>query len=116
VGAANALFINRDLEQVEDFLIKSDRMLLKDTTKFKPKPHTKLSIIMPNEFSIGDIFCKGEFIVAMKMFGGNSGKYSGIIGNRFFSHFIVAFDYENNKVYIKSNSKKVIKTRTANNG
>jgi len=107
LGAPNALFVNRDLEEVEDFVIRSDRMLLKDTTKFKPNPHTKLGIIMPDEFQVGNISCKGEFIVAMKMFGGNSDKYSGIIGNRFFSHFMVAFDYKNNKIYMKPNSDKV---------
>lgn len=107
LGAPNALFVNRDLEEVEDFVSRSDRMLLKDITKFKPNPHTKLGIIMPDQFYIGNISCKGEFIVAMKMFGGNSEKYTGIIGNRFFSHFIVTFDFENNKVCMKPNSDKV---------
>lgn len=107
LGAPNALFVNRDLEEVEDFVSRSDRMLLKDTTKFKPNPHTKLGIIMPDQFYIGNISCKGEFIVAMKMFGGNSEKYTGIIGNRFFSHFIVTFDFENNKICMKPNSDKV---------
>lgn len=107
LGAPNALFVNRDIEEVEDFVTRSDRMMLKDTTKFKPNPRTKLGIIMPNEFYVGNISCKGEYIVAMKMFGGKSGKYCGIIGNRFFSHFVVAFDFENNKVYLKPNSNKV---------
>ena len=107
LGAPNALFINRDLVEVEDFVTNSDRMLLKDTTKFKPNPHTKLAIIMPDEFQIENMSCKGEFIVAMKMLGRNSEKYSGIIGNRFFSNFIVAFDFINNKIYMKPNSDKV---------
>ncbi|MFV0265892.1 MAG: hypothetical protein ACK5HT_02030 [Draconibacterium sp.] len=107
LGAPNAIFVNRDLAAVEEFVTLSDRMLLKDTTKFKPNPHIKLAIIMPDEFQIENTFCKGEFIVAMKMLGRNSQKYSGIIGNRFFSHFTVAFDFINNKLYMKPISDKV---------
>lgn len=107
LGAPNAIFVNRDLGEVDDFLIRSDRMLLKDTTQFKQNPHTKLAIIMPDELRIGNISCKGEFIVAMKMVGKNSLKYSGVIGNRFFSNFIIAFDFKNNKLYLKPTSDKV---------
>lgn len=84
LGAPNAVFVNRDLVEVEEFVMRSERMLLKDTTMFKPNPATKLAIIMPYEFRIANISCKEEFIVAMKMLGKNSQKYSGIIGNRFF--------------------------------
>lgn len=106
LGAPNAIYVNRDLVEVEEFMIRSDRMVVKDTSIFKQISYTKLAIIMPNEFKIDNMFCKGEFIVAMKMLGGNSKKYSGIIGNRFFSNYIVAFDFINNKVYMKPNTDK----------
>ncbi|HOD68199.1 MAG TPA: hypothetical protein PKI13_02115 [Bacteroidaceae bacterium] len=107
LGAPNAVFVNRDLVEVEEFVMRSERMLLKDTTMFKPNPATKLAVIMPYEFRIANISCKEEFIVAMKMLGRNSQKYSGIIGNRFFSHFAVAFDFINNNLYMKPKSDKV---------
>ncbi|MEG1725890.1 MAG: hypothetical protein RR313_10900 [Anaerovoracaceae bacterium] len=114
LGAPNAVFINRDLDQVEEFVMRSERIQLKDTTQFKPNPRTKLAIIMPDEFQIENISCKEEFIVAMKMFGKNSRKYSGILGNRFFSNFIVAFDFINNKLYMKPNSDKIEIKQTPN--
>ncbi len=107
LGAPNAMFLNRNIKAVETFVNNADRMLLKDTTKFKPNPRTNLAIIMPEKIQLENISFTGEYIIAMKMFGRNSDKYAGIIGNRFFAKFIVLFDFENNKIYLKPNSDKV---------
>ncbi len=91
LGAPNAIFLNRMNSKVEDFVNKSDRMILKDTTRFKPNSRTNLAIIMPNRIDIDKISLKGEYIVALKLFGKQSEKYVGLIGNRFLENFIVVF-------------------------
>jgi hypothetical protein len=112
LGAANAIFINRNLPKVEKFVNKSDRMLLKDTTKFNPNPKKKLAILMPDKLQMKNIILKNNFIVAMKMFKSEkSSQYVGMIGNKFFANFIVIFDFKNNKVYLNPNSDKVEITR-----
>ncbi len=107
LGAPNAIFVNRINSTVEDFVNQSDRMILKDTTKFKPNPRVNLAIIIPEKINIDKISLSGEYIVALKLFGKQSEKYVGIIGNRFLKHFTVIFDYEKNKIYLKPNSEKV---------
>jgi len=105
LGAANAMFVNRNLPKVEEFVNKSDRIILKDTTKFRPNPRTKLAILMPNKIQVGNLILKKNFIVAMKMFKSKtSSQYVGMIGNKFFANFIVIFDFNSNKVYMKPNS------------
>jgi len=105
LGAGNALFVNRNLPKVEKFVCHSDRMVLKDTTKFKPNPLNKLSIIIPDKIQLGNITLKKNFVIATKMFkSDNSSHYVGMIGNPFFANFIVIFDFKNNKVYMKPNS------------
>lgn len=106
LGAPNAIFINRNRPEVEKFVINSDRFLLKDTTKFKPNLKIKLAIIMPEKLNIGGVLLKHNFVVAMEMFKSKtSGKYVGMIGNKFFMDFDMIFDFKNNEVYMKSNSK-----------
>lgn len=107
LGAPNAIFVNRNLNEVETFVNLADRMVLKDTTKFKPNKHTNLAIIIPEKIQLDNIFITGEYVVAMKLFGARSEKYVGIIGNHFFTKFVVLFDFRNNKVYLKPNSDKV---------
>lgn len=108
LGAANAIFVNKNLPKVKKFVSNSDRMLLKDTTKFKPNPRTELAIIMPNMIQLKNVTLKKNFIVAMKMFKSKiTNNYVGMIGNRFFANFAVIFDFKNNKVYMKPNSDKV---------
>ncbi len=107
LGAPNAVFLNRMNPKVENFVNQADRMLLKDTTRFKPNSRMKLAIIMPEKINVDKILLKGEYIVALKLFGKQSEKYIGIIGNRFFKNFTVIFDYERNKIYLKPNSEKV---------
>lgn len=108
LGAGNAFFLNKNQSKVSTFVTQSDRMHLKDTTQFKPNPKTELSIIMPNRIEFDNIEIKGHFIAAMKIFASNqSNSYIGMIGNPFFANFIVIFDFDNNKLYLKPNSDKV---------
>ncbi|WP_133249914.1 hypothetical protein [Marinifilum breve] len=108
LGAPNAIFVNRNLPEVERFVSKSDRLLLKDTTKFRPNPRTKLAIIMPDKFQIGNIYLTKNFVVAMKMFKSNkSSKYVGMIGNKFFANFNMIFDFKNSEIYMKPTSENV---------
>lgn len=108
LGAANAVFVNRNLPEVEAFVSKSDRFILKDTTKFTPNKRTKLAILMPDKIQLANLVLKKNFIVAMKMYKcKTSSKYVGMIGNKFLENFIVIFDFTNNKIYMKQNSDKV---------
>jgi len=108
LGAPNAIFVNRNLPEVEEFVKSSDRLLLKDTTKFRPNPKTKLAIIMPDKLEIGNICLRNNFVVAMKMFKSDkSNKYVGMIGNKFFINFNMIFNFKNNEVYMKPHSENV---------
>jgi len=108
LGAPNAIFINRNRPEVESFVARSDRFLLKDTTKFTPNRKIKLAIIMPNKLQVGSVSLKNNFIVAMKMYNSkNSSKYAGMIGNKFFRNFNMLFDFKNNDVYMKPNSEDI---------
>ncbi len=107
LGAPNAIFLNRTNSKVENFVNQSDRMILKDTTRFKPNPRMNLSIIMPNKINIDKISLKGEYIVALNLFGKQSEKYIGIIGNHFFKNFTIIFDYERNKICLKPTTDNV---------
>jgi len=108
LGAPNAIFLNRNLLEVEKFVTNSDRFLLKDTTKFKPNPKIKLAILMPNKLQFGNISLKNNFVVAMNMFKSDkSSKYAGMVGNQFFMNFDMIFDFKNNKVYMKPNSENI---------
>jgi len=108
LGAGNAMFLNRNLKKVEKFVSKSERMLLKDTTKYKPNAKTKLAIIKPKTIQFGSVALEDNYIVAMKMFkSAKSNRYVGMLGNKFFSNFIVIFDFKNNVVYMKPNTHKV---------
>ena len=108
LGAAGAFFLNKNLSEVVEFVSLSDRMMLKDTTLFKQNPKTELSIIMPERIQVNNIEITGNFIAAMKIFASNaSNNYVGIIGNSFFANFVIVFDFENNKFYIKPNSDRV---------
>ena len=105
LGAANAVFVNRNLPEVEEFVSKSDRVVLKDTTKFTPNKRTKLAILMPDKIQLANVVLRKNFIVAMKMYKSKtSSQYVGMIGNKFFVNFIVVFDFNKNKVYMKPNS------------
>lgn len=107
LGAGAPLIINKNIENVKDFVLKSDRMLLKDTTQFKPNPSTELSILMPYRIQIDKIEIKEIFIAAMKVHASKTtNNFVGIIGNPFFANFIIIFDFENDKFYIKPNSDK----------
>jgi len=108
LGAPNAIFIDRNLTEVEKFVINSDRFILKDTTKFKTDPKIELAIIMPEIIQVGDIFLENNFIVAMKMFKSEiSSKLVGMIGNKFFNNFDMIFDFKDNEIYMKPNSDNV---------
>ncbi len=107
LGAPNAFFVNRNSNKVELFIKKSDRMILKDTNKFTPNHRVNLAIIKPNKINIKNIILSNEYIVALKLFGKQSDKYVGIIGNHFFENFITAFDFDNKKLYLKPNSDKI---------
>jgi len=79
-------------------------MLLKDTTKIDYKHKNEISIIIPDKIVIQNITIKKSYIATMKY---NSKKYIGTIGNSFFKEFIIIFDYDNNKLYLKPNSENV---------
>ena len=107
LGVGGAFFVNKNLSDVANFVTQSSRMILKDTTQFKPNPKTELSIIIPNRIQLGNIELKGSFIAAMKIFLSKaSSNYVGMIGNPFFANFIVVFDFDDNKFYLKPNTDK----------
>lgn len=108
LGAGNTFFLNKNLSEVSTFVAQSDRMQLKDTTRFQPNHKAELSIIIPDRIIFDKIEIKETFIAAMKLFASNSSnKYVGVIGTSFFTHFIVIFDFDNNKLYLKPNSDNV---------
>lgn len=108
LGAANAIFVNRNIPEVETFIVDSDRFILKDTTRFKPNAKTKLAIIMPTSFQVENMVLTNNFIVAMKMYKSKrSDKYVGVIGNRFFMNFDMIFDFKGNRIYMKPNSDNI---------
>ena len=108
LGAGGSFFLNKNRTEVTEFVSRSDRMMLKDTTQFKQNPRTELSIIMPEQMKIDNIEIKESFIAAMKITSSNtSDNYVGIIGTPFFANFIVIFDFENTKFYLKPHSDKV---------
>ena len=108
LGTGNTFFLNKNLSEVSAFVAQSDRMQLKDTTRFQPNHKAELSIIIPERIVFDKIEIKETFIAAMKLFTSNSSnKYVGMIGTSFFTHFIVIFDFDNNKLYLKPNSYNV---------
>ena len=95
LGAGNAFFLNKNLPEVSTFVAQSDRMQLKDTTRFQPNKQAELSIIIPDRIIFDKIEIKETFIAAMKMFASNSSnQYVGMIGTSFFAHFIATFDFD----------------------
>ncbi len=108
LGAANAIYVNKNLKQSADFVARCSRMTMKDMSNVSGPKEMNLSIITPNKLQIGNIELKGYYIVAMKYAQSkNSDKYSGNVGNAFFSNFSVIFDFNNEKIYFKPISKKV---------
>lgn len=107
LGAGNAIILNKNLKTVEKFVEKSDRMILKDTTRIATKGKNNLSIIIPHKIELSNIIIESSFIAAMKYNSTRSAnKYVGIIGNSFFENFTAIFDFDNNKLYLKPNSEK----------
>ncbi len=108
LGAGNAFMLNKNSEKVQVFVEKSDRMILKDTTRVNTKGKKELSIIIPDNIVLNNIRIKSSYVVAMKYNSTkNSDKYIGLIGNSFFKEFITIFDYDNKKLYLKPNSKNI---------
>lgn len=107
LGSGSAFVVNKNRPEVTDFVERTRRMWL-DPSKYKPMPHLDLTVIRPEKIQVKNIEVEGSFVAAMKIAStANSDPYVGIIGNRFFEMVIILFDFENNKVYIKSNSSQV---------
>ena len=108
LGAGNAFMLNKNSKKVKKFVNKSDRMILKDTTRINTKGKNELSIIIPDKIKLNNIIIKNSYIVAMKYNSTEkSDKYIGLIGNSFFKEFVTIFDYDNHKLYLKPNSDNV---------
>jgi len=108
LGAANAVYINKNLDQSLDFITRSERMIMRDANKISGPKEMDLSVIMPDKIQIDNIELKENYIVAMKYAKSKrSDKYSGNIGNAFFSNLSVIFDFNNEKIYFKPISEKV---------
>jgi len=108
LGAGNAFMLNKNLKKVQVFVEKSDRMILKDTTRINTKGKKELSIIIPDNIVLNNIRIQNSYVVAMKYNSTKaSDKYIGLIGTSFFKEFITIFDYDNKKLYLKSNSKNI---------
>ncbi len=107
LGAANAIYVNKNLEQSIDFVKNCDRMTMKDKSRISG-PKMDLTIIMPEKVQIDNIELTDTYIVGMKYAQSrNSDKYSGNIGNGFFSNFSVIFDFNNERIYFKPLSDEV---------
>jgi len=108
LGTGNAFVLNKNSKKVREFVTISDRMILKDSTRIETKGINELSVIIPDKIGIENIVIKELFVVAMKYNSTlSSDKYIGTVGNSFFKEFITIFDYDNNKLYLKSNSENV---------
>lgn len=107
LGAGNAFTVNKSQPNVAEFVALSDRMVLKDSTQVQGPKDVDLSIIMPYKVRLGNIEVNDSYIVSMKYKGKGAALYSGNIGPKFFESFIVIFDFENSKFYLKPTSYKV---------
>lgn len=101
LGSPNALFINRKIDEVEEFIVRSDRFLIKDTSRFPQNPHLNMAVIAPKEYTINSLTVSESYVIARNLYGGKSKGYTGIIGNGFFKKFIVVFDFKSNTIYFK---------------
>lgn len=108
LGAANAFYLNRNQPEVDLFIEKSQRMILKDTSRIGPNNINQLSVIIPNKINFGNLEISETYIVAMKMMVSKSAnQYLGVIGNKFFENTSVIFDFNNNRIHLKPNSNLI---------
>lgn len=108
LGAANAVYVNKNLKESSDFMARCSRMIMKDTSRIQGPKEMDLSIIMVDKIHINNIELNGEYVVAMRYAKTkNSDKYSGNIGNRFFLHFNVIFDFDKEIIFLEPTSNKV---------
>ena len=106
LGSGNAFMLNKNSEKVKLFVEKSDRMVMKNTKMSKD-----ISVIMPLKIGINNIIVEKSYVVAMYYKSKSADKFIGNIGNSFFKEFVVIFDYENNKIYLKPNSDNIIMSK-----
>ena len=66
LGAGNAFMLNKNSKKIQAFVKKSDRMILKDTTRINTKGKNELSIIIPDKIKLSNIIVKNSYIAAMK--------------------------------------------------
>jgi len=104
LGAGNMFFINKNRSEGADFTRQADRMLL-DPSTYPKNPRTELEIIKPEKILFCGFEIPGAAIPSMKIHSSRaSDQYVGIAGNPFFRNFVVVFDFENNKFYLKPHS------------
>ena len=101
-GCGNEFVLSTNYPLIRDFLKKSDRMLLKDSSRIVNSGYKELHVLMPTKVLFNQFELKNAPIIAVKTFV-NSGNATGFIGVNFFKQFDIIFDYEKKIVYLKHN-------------
>jgi hypothetical protein len=110
LGNPNAFFLNKNVPEVSQFILKTSDIHLKDTSMIQTTAtkDREITVLMPERIQFANIDMQDHYIPSMKFASSaNSDRYSGCIGNRFFENFVVIFDFENQTMHLKPTSEKV---------
>ncbi len=97
---ANALTLNRQRPEVEEFLAKASKIV----TNLPEEPHRNLVQIGSRRFMIAGITDYSNYLIAMKL-DPDENLFSGILGVMFLQNFTVIFDRD--KIYFKPSNSRV---------
>lgn len=103
LGAGNTISVNKNNDLTSSFLKQAYKT--QSTT-----PHvvdagnlTNVTVIMPDYLYFDKFLLPiHTFISAMTLQTYGNDSFNAILGNHFFEHFIIAFDFVNNKFYLRS--------------
>lgn len=102
LGAANAFYLNSNHPEVEQFLERSKRMKL-DESSYKTSSSLKnINVLVPEIVHFQNVEIFENHIVSIKLYNsGRTENYFGIIGIRFLENFETTIDFSGNILILK---------------
>jgi hypothetical protein len=99
LGCSNAFMLDLRKPEVNRFFNFSGRMLIKDSARIHNPGYTKVKALEAKQVCVSQIICTEDiYIIGINGF---ASKELGYIGCRFFNKYIVIFDFERKKLYVK---------------
>ena len=102
LGAANAFYLYSNYPEMEQFLERSKRMKL-DESSYKTSSSLKnINVLVPEIVHFQNVEIFENHIVSIKLFNsGRTENYFGIIGIRFLENFETTIDFSGNILILK---------------